>query len=63
MQHEELRFKQMPSMLSSQNVQDLAQPMVDSKEVLLGSGQAAVPQQSDRSNSTSNYFDFFVTFK
>ena len=36
--------------------------MVDQKEVLLGSGQAAVPP-SDRSNSTSNYFDFFVTFK
>ena len=53
----------MPNMLGNQNVQDLAQPMVDSKEVLLGSGQAAVPQQSDRSNSTSNYFDFFVTFK
>ena len=59
---EELRYKQMHNMLGNNDVQDLVQPMVDSKEVLLGSGQA-VPQQSDRSNSTSNYFDFFVTFK
>ena len=63
-QQEDLRYKNMQNMLGNNDVQDLVQPIVDSKEVWRPDGQAAaVPQQSDRSNSTSNYFDFFVTFK